>query len=84
MAMVRRSVFDAGHWYAEDIATEEDREFYLGLRDAGRFGHAIPEPFLEYRVRGQSMSRTVTSAGMRRMPGELAARRRRRAVQWTT
>ncbi|MBJ7355254.1 MAG: glycosyltransferase [Thermoleophilaceae bacterium] len=84
MAMVRRSVFDAGHRYAEDIGTEEDREFYLGLRAAGRFGHAVPEPMLEYRVRGDSMARTLTREGELRMPGELAARRRRRTVRWMT
>jgi glycosyltransferase involved in cell wall biosynthesis len=84
MAMVRRSVFDAGHRFDEEIAGHEDRVFYMELRRAGLFGHAIPEPLLDYQVIQGSMLRSLTQDGERRLDREMAARMRQREVAWTT
>jgi glycosyltransferase involved in cell wall biosynthesis len=83
MAMVRRSVFDAGHRFDEEIAGHEDRVFYMELRRAGLFGHAIPEPLLDYQVIQGSMLRSLTQDGERRLDREMAARMRQREVAWT-
>jgi glycosyltransferase involved in cell wall biosynthesis len=84
MTMARRELFDRGHRYDEEIASREDIEFFMSLRRAGRYGHAIPEPLLEYRVRAGSKFRTLTAEGTKHLDGEVKALARQDEVQWTT
>jgi glycogen synthase len=83
IALIRRRVFDDGFWYSEDLTSFEDWDFYRQLHVAGRFGIAIPERLIKYRVRRDSMIRQIGFRRIRRLAGELEAHRREREVRWT-
>ena len=59
-ALFRRSLLER-HPYSLDVAGFEDWALYRELRRAGEIGHVIPEPLIGYRVRGDSMMRTLSS-----------------------
>ena len=82
-AVIRRRVFDLGHWYSVDATSYEDWLLYRDLADHGLFGHTIPEELLLYRVRGQSMFRAVAEPNHERLLAELETHRRELEVQWT-
>ena len=60
VAVIRRSVFDAGLRYSTDVAGFEDWTLYREMRQRGLVGHVIPEPLIGYRLRDDSMMRALT------------------------
>lgn len=83
-AVIRRRVFDLGHWYSEDLTSYEDWHFYRDLHHAGRYGLVVPDRLLRYRVREDSMIREVGFKQTRRLHGEMFALDREKEVQWTS
>jgi glycosyltransferase involved in cell wall biosynthesis len=81
-AVFRRSVFDHGFRYSQDLTSYEDWLLYLDLARAGRLGGVIPERLLRYRVRGASMMREVGVPGLQRISSEVRALARERSTQW--
>ena len=82
-ALIRRAVFDRGFRYSVDMTSYEDWLFYQELAAAGLVGHTIPEQLFVYRVRTDSMFRTVAGRQHDRLMEEMAGHRRERAVRWT-
>jgi hypothetical protein len=82
-SLFRRSVFDAGHNYSDDLTSFEDWLHYAHLHDAGLHGAVIPERLFHYRVRDDSMMRSIGAPSMDRIVGEVDARRREREMRWT-
>ena len=82
-ALIRRDVFQRGLAYSVDLTSYEDWLFYLQLSAAGLVGHTIPEQLFVYRVRRDSMFRTVAEHQHGRLMEELAGHRLERAIQWT-
>jgi glycogen synthase len=82
-AVIRRRIFDLGHWYSVDATSYEDWLFYQDLGAAGLVGHTIPEQLFVYRVRGDSMFRRVAEPHHDRLMDEMATHRREREIQWT-
>ncbi|MFT4050201.1 MAG: glycosyltransferase [Solirubrobacterales bacterium] len=82
MSMFRRSVFDRGFRYDEEMACHEDWEIAVSLRRAGLFGHAIPERLLDYRVRDGSMLRSLAASAEGKLIAERDARDRARQMSW--
>jgi len=82
-SLFRRSVFDAGHDYSNDLTSFEDWLHYAHLHDAGLHGAVIPERLFHYRVRDDSMMRSIGAPSMERIAGEVDARRREREMRWT-
>jgi glycosyltransferase involved in cell wall biosynthesis len=81
-ALVRRSIYDRGFWYSEELTSYEDWDFYERLRRFGLYGHCIPERLMRYRVRDQSMLREVGLQESIRLNGELIAHRESSEVRW--
>ncbi|WP_210491614.1 glycosyltransferase [Patulibacter sp. SYSU D01012] len=82
VALFRRSVFDDGYWYDEELTSFEDWYHYWRLHDAGRVGHVIPERLFRYRVRSSSMIREFGIDSTARLLGEMQSRRREEEVEW--
>ena len=59
VALIRRSLFEQGFAYSTDLTSYEDWLLYLELHHAGHHGGVIPERLIRYRVRDESMMRTV-------------------------
>ena len=83
-AVFRRDVFDSGLSYSHELTSYEDWMHFKELAAAGRFGRIIPEPLLSYRVRGESMVRTVALFEHDHILGEMDARMRERGMTWTS
>jgi glycosyltransferase involved in cell wall biosynthesis len=83
VALIRRSIFDEGHWYSEDMTSYEDWLLYRELHHAGRHGAAIPERLFRYRVRPDSMMRTTGAPRTARLVGEMDAHMLERTMTWT-
>jgi glycosyltransferase involved in cell wall biosynthesis len=83
-AVVPRWVFDQGFGYSEELTSLEDWHFYRELHEAGRFGVVIPERLLGYRVREDSMQAQIVGPYRGRLVGEIDARIRENATQWTS
>jgi glycosyltransferase involved in cell wall biosynthesis len=83
-AVIRRSVFDRGYWYSEELTSYEDWELFRRMRRAGLYGHCVPERLLRYRVRDESMLREVGFPEAGRLDGELKAHLRGSEVEWTS
>jgi glycogen(starch) synthase len=81
-AVIRRRIFDLGHWYSTELTSYEDWQFYRELHAAGQIGRVIPERLLLYRVRAGSMIREVGVPRHARLYGEMLARLRERQTQW--
>ena len=81
-AVIRRRVFDLGHWYSPDLTSYEDWQFYRQLHVAGLFGRVIPKRLLLYRVRSGSMLREVGMPQIGRLYGEMEAQLRERQIEW--
>ncbi|MGH2779839.1 MAG: glycosyltransferase [Thermoleophilaceae bacterium] len=81
-ALIRRRVFDLGHWYSGDLTSYEDWHFYWQLHDAGLHGRVIPERLLLYRVRRDSMIREVGMPHHDRLYGEMRALSLERQMEW--
>ena len=83
-AVIRRSVFDLGFWYSEELTACEDWHFYRELSRAGHFGHVIPERLLYYRVRADSMQAEIGMPKRARILGEIEALLRENQMRWTS
>jgi glycosyltransferase involved in cell wall biosynthesis len=83
VALIRRSLFDAGFAYSTDLTSYEDWLLYLELHQAGHHGGVIPERLIRYRVRDESMMRTVGAPRLARLFEELRAHRRELQISWT-
>jgi hypothetical protein len=81
-ALIRKRVFDLGHWYSPELTSYEDWQFYRELHSAGHYGRVIPERLLVYRVRDTSMLRDVGLEQHGRLYGEMNALLREKGVQW--
>jgi glycogen(starch) synthase len=82
-AVVRRRIFDRGFRYSTDLTSYEDWELYWAMHQAGMLGDVIPERLFHYRVREESMMRTVGSHSTDLIFGEIRAHVRERAMTWT-
>ena len=81
-AVFRRSVFDRGFAYSQDVTSYEDWLLYLDLHRAGLLGGVVPERLLRYRVRDESMMRKIGAPGLQRISGEVRALALERSTQW--
>jgi glycosyltransferase involved in cell wall biosynthesis len=81
-AVLRRSLFDQGFEYSDELASYEDWFLYYELHEAGHFGVVIPERLIEYRVRPESMLREFGAPKVKTLFDELNAHLREREVQW--
>jgi glycogen(starch) synthase len=81
-ALIRKRVFDLGHWYSPELASYEDWQFYRELHVAGMYGRAIPERLLLYRVRAESMIRDIGLEQHDRLYGEMTADLREKEMTW--
>ncbi len=82
-AVFRRSVFESGVAYSTDVAGFEDWALYRELRRRGLFGQVIPEPLIDYRIRSDSMMRTLSSPREEWIRQAIDAHLAERAVEWT-
>jgi len=82
-AVIRRSVFESGFAYSNDLTSYEDWLLYMELHRAGHHGAVIPERMIRYRVRHTSMMRTVGAPRLARLYDELRAHERELAISWT-
>jgi glycosyltransferase involved in cell wall biosynthesis len=82
-ALLRRAVFDIGHRYDIELTSFEDWFFYRELHHAGVLGDVIPERLFRYRVRTDSMLRTVGLRNSVLIHDEMRARLKEREVSWT-
>jgi glycogen synthase len=82
-ALIRKRVFDLGHWYSPDLTSYEDWQLYRELHLAGLYGHAIPERLLLYRIRSDSMLREVGLDQHRRLYDEMNAELREKEMKWS-
>jgi glycogen synthase len=83
VALIRRSLFEQGFAYSTDLTSYEDWLLYLELHHAGHHGGVIPERLIRYRVRDESMMRTVGAPRLARLFEELSAHRRELQISWT-
>lgn len=81
-AVIRKRVFDLGHWYSADLTSYEDWQFYRELHAAGLYGLVIPKRLLLYRVRSGSMLREIGMPQVSRLFGEMEAQLRERQIEW--
>jgi hypothetical protein len=81
-AIFRREIFDT-HAYSHDVAGFEDWALYRELRRAGHIGHVIPESLIRYRVRADSMMRTLSAPREEWIEQAIDAHLREREVEWT-
>lgn len=81
-AVIRRRVFELGHWYSTDLTSYEDWQLYRELHEAGMYGRVIPEPLLLYRVRRESMLREVGLPHHERLLREMNAHLIERRIEW--
>ncbi len=82
-AVIRRSVFDQGFSYSEELTACEDWHFYRELRACRHFGSVIPERLLYYRVREASMQAQIGIPWRQSILSEMEAHLRENAMQWT-
>ena len=82
-ALMPTAIFHRGFQYTEDLVSYEDWDLYARFAEAGLYGCVIPERLFRYRVRGDSMLRSVSERRMARLHGELAARRKEGQSSWT-
>jgi glycogen synthase len=81
-ALIRKRIFEVGHWYSPDLTSYEDWQFYRELHIARLYGRVIPERLLLYRVREESMVREVGLREHGRLFGEMSAHLREKEMAW--
>jgi glycogen synthase len=82
-AVMRRALFDDGFGYSNDLTSYEDWLLFLEMHEAGHYGAVIPERLVEYRVREESMTRTIGSPRIGRIHEELRAHQAELEIAWT-
>jgi glycosyltransferase involved in cell wall biosynthesis len=83
VALMRRDLFEQGFRYSTDLTSYEDWLLYLELSQAGQHGGVIPERLIRYRVRPESMMRTVGAPRLARLYEEIRAHGQELEVSWT-
>lgn len=81
-ALVRRRIYDLGFRYRSELTSYEDWFFYRELHHAGHWGDVIPLRLLLYRVRSDSMLRTVGLRNTDLIHQEMNALLREVNVSW--
>ncbi len=81
-ALLRREVLDLGHWWDVELTSYEDWFHFRELHHAGLFGDVVPERLFRYRVRPDSMLRTVGLRQEAVLHAEMHARTIERSVPW--
>ncbi|MGH2953964.1 MAG: glycosyltransferase [Solirubrobacterales bacterium] len=82
-AVFRRSVFERGLRFSQELTSFEDWAFYRRMRRAGLVGHVIPEVLLDYRIRDDSMMRRLGAPNAERIEGEVRAHLAEAETTWT-
>jgi glycosyltransferase involved in cell wall biosynthesis len=82
-ALIRRAVFDRGLAYDIELASYEDWFLYRQMARAGLHGDVIPRRLIRYRVRPDSMVRSIGHLHTARLVGEMTARLREQEMTWT-
>jgi hypothetical protein len=83
-AVFRKRLFELGLGYSVDLTSYEDWEHFRRLGEAGYEGLIIPERLLSYRIREQSMVRTVALQQHDRLVGEMDAHLIEAGTAWTS
>jgi glycogen(starch) synthase len=83
VAVMRRSLFEDGLAYSTDLTSYEDWLLFLGMHELGHYGGIVPERLIRYRVRDESMMRTVGKPKVERLYAEIAAHSRERSIVWS-
>lgn len=79
-----RRLFDLGFRYTEDVPAVEDWLLYRQFFRAGHIGHVIPERLMRYRVRGDSMYRSIMEdQHLARIQSEASTRLKIMETSWT-
>jgi len=76
VALFRRSAFAEGRGWDVELTSYEDWFFYRELHHAGLLGDVIPRRLYHYRVRADSMMRTIGFRHVGALEREMRARRR--------
>ncbi len=82
-AVFRSSIFRSGLAYSTDVAGFEDWALYREMRRRGMIGHVIPERLIRYRMRADSMMRSLSSPREAWIRQAIEAHLAETAVQWT-
>lgn len=82
-AVFRRSIFEGGLAFSNELTSFEDWALYRQMRELGLIGAVIPERLLEYRIRERSMLRQIGSPNQERIEGEIRARIKEGGMRWT-
>ena len=83
-ALIRKRVFDLGHWYSPELASCQDWQFYRELHSAGLYGRAIPERLLLHRIRPDATVGDVEPRAHARLRGEMTAALREKEMTWAS
>lgn len=83
VALMRRDLFEGELGYSVDLTSYEDWLLYRRLHESGRHGAVIPERLIRYRIRDDSMTRTVGRPKLERLLGELAAHGHEDELRWS-
>jgi glycogen synthase len=82
-AVFRSSVFRSGLAYSTDVAGFEDWALYREMRRRGMIGHVIPERLIRYRMRADSMMRSLSAPREQWIRQAIEAHLAERSVRWT-
>jgi glycogen(starch) synthase len=82
VAVMRRGLFEE-LGYSTDLTSYEDWLLYRRMHDLGLYGAVVPERLIRYRIRDESMMRTVGRPRLDRLFGEIAAHAREREIVWS-
>jgi glycosyltransferase involved in cell wall biosynthesis len=82
-ALMRRELFDRGFAWSVELASYEDWFLFRTLHRAGLHGDVIPRRLVRYRVREQSMLRTVGLRHETRIFDEMNALLAEGEMRWT-
>jgi glycogen(starch) synthase len=83
VALMRRGLFEGQLGYSTDLTSYEDWLLYLRMHELGLHGAVIPERLIRYRIRDESMMRTVGRPQVDRLFAEIAAHAREREIVWS-
>lgn len=82
-AILRRELFQRGFRYSTELTSYEDWFLYRQLHRAGLHGDVVPRRLFRYRVRRDSMLRTLGLDRTPRLFGEMAALIVESETRWT-
>jgi glycosyltransferase involved in cell wall biosynthesis len=82
-ALLRRRIFDLGYAYSVELTSYEDWFLYRQLHHAGLHGDVIPRRLFRYRVRADSMLRSVGLRRNERIADEMNALILEGETRWT-